>query len=219
MEERQRRTDAPSPGGGGPEGTSHVECSGGRIRAETPIGRSPLRAEEEKAVSHRGQSMWCYWQGMLLGPTQNTDRQVYSSLSLGSWSLVYQKGARGRRHRLVWEESQEGPKRAGKPSALSWGGGMGKGSWAGESRAVSDRDKSRKRKIQSELPLRAWLAATGPFGAGKGSVGPVEVQAGLRQVGSVAGRHSSTIRGFHPKLSRLSPKVSTVSNASGQNVR
>ena len=49
------------------------------------------------------------------------------------------------------------------------------------------------------------MAATGPCRAGKGSVGPEEVQAGLGQAGSVAGRHSCTTQGFHPKLSRLSP--------------
>ena len=50
----------PSPEEGDPERTSHVECSGGRIRTQTPIRRSPLRAEEEKVTSHRGWSIWCY---------------------------------------------------------------------------------------------------------------------------------------------------------------
>lgn len=46
---------------------------------------------------------------------------------------------------LIWEKRQEGPKKAGNPSsAPSWAGG--EGSQAGESRTVSDGDKSRKRK-------------------------------------------------------------------------
>ena len=92
------------------------------------------------------------------------------------------------------------------------------GSWAGESRAVSDGDKSRKRKNTIRAASEGLVAATGPCRAGKGSVGPAEVQAGLGQAGSVAGRHSCTTQGFNPKLSRLSPKVSTVCKASGQNV-
>ena len=78
--------------------------------------------------------------------------------------------------------------------------------------------KADRGKIQSELPLRAWLAATRSFGAGKGSVDPAEVQAGLGQAGSMAGRHSCTTQNFHWKLWRLSPKVSTIFKASGQSI-
>ena len=47
--------------------------------------------------------------------------------------------------------------------------------------------KADRGKIQSERPLRAWLAATGSFGAGKGAVDPARGGSGWAGAGRERG--------------------------------